>query len=122
MRVIYGKEGAPAGSVDGQEIYDRDGSQIGVLEGDHIYSALDGDWVGSYTFGVVRNVVGDPVGFTKGCEDTIPPLPPTSRAMQPPKVKSLGSNVRDQGPEPVPIFLAHMSSLPTPPSYAGFFV
>jgi 4-fold beta flower protein len=121
VRVIYGREGQPAGSVEDSELYDRDGKQIGLLDGEHIYSVPEGEWLGSYSFGVVRNVVGDPVGFSKGCENSIPPLPPRLRSMLPPRLISVGVSVRDEAAAKIPSFLSHMSSIVPPPAHAGFF-
>src|SRR5689334_8935697 len=112
MKTIYGREGQPAGSIDGDAVYWKDGSQIGVLDGDYIYAADGGEWLGSTVAGVIYNAFGEPVGFTKGCARSIPPMPPKLRSLLPPTVASMGPDVRSVAAEAIPDFLAHMTSIP----------
>lgn len=122
MKLIYGRKGDPAGSVDGDAIYNRDGEQIGFLDGEYLYAAADGQWLGSFVEGIVYNGFDDPEGFTSACQMSTPPPLPTIRSMVPPKLKSLGRNVRAEPSRPIPDFLSHMSSIPARPDWAGFLL
>ena len=111
MKILYGQQGKPVGSIEEPALYDRVGRQIGELHDGHIFFTLDsrdtvkGQFAGTFVNGVIFNNRGYPQAFTVDAKRTVPLLPPKVTSFLVNRCSSLGPDVQEESPKEIPQFL-----------------
>jgi hypothetical protein len=104
--ILYGQRGTPVGSVEGDCLFDRNGKQIGYLSCGHVYLITTGERIGCYSGDIVYNVHGAPQAFAEVCQKSLLPVVPRLSPI-PPRLTSIGQDVSQLPPRPIPKFLRH---------------
>lgn len=103
-QILYGQNGQPVGSIEGDALFDKAGQQIGYLAEDYIYLRETGERAGCYAGGIVYNSRGAPQAFTDGCCKTLLPMEPRLAPVSP-RLGKVGKDVSSLPTKPIPTFL-----------------
>ena len=87
--IVYGSQGQPLGTRDGDFTFAHDGQPIGYVHDNHIYKLSSGERVGSFGSGLVYNAEGKPVAFYSEKVMVLAPMAPRL-SPRPPRLTPLG--------------------------------